>query len=188
MPLMNRQWMRILATLCAMMISCPSNAQRVAAEDQVKAAFILNFARYVEWPAESFPFSDAPLVICSSSYGNIGTELQILEINRKRVQGRSVKVKLGIAADRARGCHVLFIPESDEARVAHYLDSISGRAILSVSDSEAFIKSGGAIGLVRVGGKLQFEISREALARARLKASSNLLRLARNLSHSPVRE
>ena len=66
--------------------------------------------------------------------------------------------------------------------MSQLLRALSGQPILTVSDAEAFIDGGGAIGLVRADQRLQFEVNRQALEQAQLRASSNLLKLARNLS------
>jgi len=82
---------------------------------------------------------------------------------------------------------VLFIAESESRRLALTLRAVAGQPLLTVSDADAFIDAGGAIGIVRGDGRLQFEVNRAALDQAQLKASSNLLQLARNLSEAKGR-
>ena len=149
-------------------------------EPQAKAAFVYNFARYIEWPERLFASREAPLVICVLGRDAFGAALTALE--SRQVQGRPVKVRGGITGDDARGCHVVFVSDLDGRRLVPILRSLAGQSVLTVSDVDGFIDAGGAIGIVHGEERLQFEINRSVLERAQLKASSNLLKLARNLS------
>lgn len=179
MPLINRCWLTLLwtAVLCA---GWDVRAQTTLTEAQAKAAFVLNFARYVEWPERAFATREAPLVICLLGRDAVGSALQALE--GKPVQGRPVSVRRLNAVDDVRACQVLFIPDTEERRVAQTLRGVNGYPVLTVSDVDGFIDAGGAIGLVQGDGRLQFEVNRHTLEQVQLKASSNLLKLARNLA------
>jgi len=150
-------------------------------EGQAKAAFVLNFARYVEWPEQVFASRNAPLVICVIGRDTLGIPLTALE--SREVQGRPVRIRRDVPVEELGGCHVAFISESEERHLAQTLHVLDGQPVLTVSDVDGFIDAGGAIGIVRGEERLQFEINRSALDQAKLKASSLLLRLARNLSN-----
>lgn len=156
-----------------------AHGQAVLSEAQAKAGFVLNFARYVEWPASAFTAKDAPVVACVQGRESVAKALSALE--SRPVQGRALRVRrVDGGADELRGCHVLFIGETDERRATLQLRAAQGQPILTIGDADRFIDLGGAIGLVYVDERLQFEINRQALEQQQLKASANLLRLARN--------
>lgn len=169
------------AVALAMALSDTAPAQGSLAEPQAKAAFVLNFARYVEWPERTFATPEAPLLFCLLGRDSIGSALTALE--NRQAQGRPVAVRLLGHVDETRPCHVLFIGAAETRRLAYVLRTLAGQAVLTVSDADGFIDVGGAIGIVQGEGRLQFEVNREALEQAQLKASSNLLKLARNLAN-----
>ncbi|MBK7673872.1 MAG: YfiR family protein [Candidatus Accumulibacter sp.] len=175
----------LLALACALVTVTEVAAQAAVSEAQAKAAFVLNFARYVEWPERVFAARDAPLLLCVLGRDEVATALNALE--GRQVQGRPIAVRRLTSADEARPCQVLFIAESEARRLALVLRAVAGQPLLTVSDADAFIDAGGAIGIVRGDGRLQFEVNRLALDQAQLKASSNLLKLARNLAEAKGR-
>jgi nitrogen regulatory protein PII-like uncharacterized protein len=154
-------------------------AEPTLTEAQAKAAFVLNFARYIEWPASAFPQRDTPVVTCLVGRDVLGAALAALE--GRAVQGRPLKVRRGVAPDEMHGCHVVVIGDAEERRVVPILRALAGQAVLTVGDSERFIDLGGAIGIVAGDERLQFEVNRGALDQAQLKAGAGLLKLARNL-------
>lgn len=168
----------LLALACALPAPL-SIAQTVPlTESQAKAAFVLNFARFVEWPAAAFAARESPVTACVLGRDGVATALAALE--GRAVQGRVLKARRVTSADELRDCHVAFLGETDERRLVPLLRGLAGRAVLTVGDAEHFIDVGGAIGLVPGEERLQFEINRRAIEQAQLKASANLLRLARN--------
>ena len=154
-------------------------AQNGLSEAEVKAAFVFNFARLVEWPRRAFLAADSPLVICLLGRDPIEGALPALET--KRVKERRVEVRSIAGIDDALACHVVYIGASETRRLAPMLHSLGGRPVLTISDAEAFIDLGGAIGLVYDDNRLQFDINRQTLVQAQLAASSSLLKLARTL-------
>ncbi|EXI89112.1 MAG: hypothetical protein AW11_01746 [Candidatus Accumulibacter regalis] len=174
------RWFARLLAIAMIVAAGGARAQTTLTEAQAKAAFVINFARYVEWPERVFANRTAPLLICALGRSAVGNALEAHE--GRQVQGRPVAVRQLLGIDEARPCQVLFIADSEERRMSQLLRALSGQPILTVSDAEAFIDGGGAIGLVRADQRLQFEVNRQALEQAQLRASSNLLKLARNLS------
>jgi hypothetical protein len=152
-------------------------------EYQLKAAFLLNFARYVEWPAaKAAPGS--PIRICVLGRDPFGTALAA--VDGRQAQGRDVRVRVLDAADSATDCHVVFIAESEEKRVPLLLRNLAGKGVLTVSDIDGFAEAGGAVGLVNEDDRVRFDINVGTLQRENLKASAQLLRLGRTLvGHKP---
>lgn len=158
----------------------PSSAAVSATLDeaQVKAAFIYNFAKYIEWPADAFVSPEQPLSVCS--IGHDAVDQALAGIGGKVVRGRVLEVRHGVPAEALHACHIVFIAQSEARRAAQLLSDMVG-STLTVSDIDDFIDIGGGIGLVRADDRIQFEVNSSALARANLKASSQLLKLARNV-------
>jgi len=167
------------ATLCAVVavlglaspaVVAGAQAQEVPLEYRVKAAYLFNFTRFVEWPTDA---PATPLTICVATENPFGTALAET-IRDERVNGRPLQARV---VRQPTGCHVLFIPRG----VAHqpYLRASRGENVLTVGEAVGFLRDGGMINFVIEEGKVRFEIDREAAARENLTISSRLLRLAR---------
>ena len=147
-------------------------------EYQLKAAFLLNFARYIEWPATKLPAA-MPIRICVLGRDPFADALTALD--GRQAQGHDVRVRTIETVDRAADCHVLFVSESEERRLVNVLHATSGKAILTVSDIDGFADAGGAIAFVNEDDRVRFDINYGILQRDSLRASAQLLRLGRNV-------
>ena len=146
---------------------------RVAAEAELKAAFVYRIALFVEWPAEPFG-SAAPFQVCVLG-SDAGWSAAFAPIEGKKVQGRPVApVRLLARVDEARGCQVVVFADADVRRAA----ALPG-PVLTVGDADGFAQAGGMVGFVREGTQLRFDINRDAAARAQLRLPAELLKLAR---------
>lgn len=155
----------------------PALADNGLSEYQVKAAFIYNFAKYLEWPAESFATKDAPIQLCLVGRDVFGAPLAAIE--GRKAQGRELRVRRGVAGDEIRTCHIAFVTYTEERRVAALLAQAAGFPVLTMSDIEDFAQSGGAVGFVNADQRVQFEINLQTLQRSNLRLSSEVLKLAR---------
>lgn len=144
------------------------------AEDQVKAGFILNFARYTEWPASGIAGNE--LVVCSPAAQPLSGKLELLL--GRQVQGRDIRVRAPTQPGEWSGCHVLFIPGSESQRLGIVLRTAGQLPLLTIGDAEGFAQAGGMIGMHPIGGRIRFDINNGAAQRAGLKFSSQLLKLA----------
>jgi len=159
----------------------PGNAQQdELSEYQLKAAFIYNFAKFVEWPADAFPEGGAPLRICVLGENPFGNEL-LQTVNGKKVNGHPLVVVPVLESHQARGCHVLFLSRAERKRIPQTLEALRNSSTLTVGESDDFMRAGGVINFVLEGGKVRFEVSLRASEQARLKISSKLLSLARTV-------
>jgi hypothetical protein len=147
-------------------------------EYQVKAAYLFNFLKFVEWPDDSPPDPHGKWVIGFVGDSPIGQELTQL-VEGKNVQGRDLQVKKFQAADNLRGCNILFIGESEKKRLPSILAVLRGSSVLTVADMDNFIGSGGMIQFVVEDARVRVAIDVGATGRARLRVSSKLLSLAR---------
>lgn len=166
----------ILLALCC---SAPLRADLgELSESQVKAAYLFNFAKFVEWPASAFRAPAAPLVIGIVGRG-AGDPFEAL--SGRQAKGRRVQVRQLQRPDEVAGCQILYIPASEKARVKELLRGVPASGILTVSDIRNFCAMGGMIGLVTRGDKVQFEINLGGAERAGLRLSSQMLKLAVNV-------
>jgi hypothetical protein len=171
-----RRWCAACPALLAGLIGMSAACAQGMSEGQVKAAYVFHFARYVEWPAKSFAAPGAALILCVAGREPFGGALGALE--GKQVQGRELRIKRGVTAEELAGCHVLLISDSEERRVATWLGATPA-GVLTVSESEGFVDAGGAIGLIGADERIKFDVNADALGRAGLKASAQLLKVAR---------
>jgi len=149
-----------------------------ASEYQVKAAFLFNFAKFVEWPASSFSDASAPLRICVFGRDPFGEELRNIT-KEKTVNGHKLEVSQVLDLQVARTCQVLFIASSETARLKQILESLRGTDALTVGDTKGFVEQGGMINFVLENSRVQFEVNRKAAEQGGLKISSKLLSVAK---------
>lgn len=170
----NRLIRLLLGTLLGALLAWPAAVPlaEVNSEQQLKAAFLVNFLKYVQWPTAT-----GPATICLAGRDTLGPYLASYE--GRLVVGRELRVRRVAGADQVGDCQILFVPDTDEARFGAVLRWVEQQPVLTVSDTEVFIRHGGGIALVRVDGRLQFDVNTDALARAGLKPSSQIMRLAR---------
>lgn len=164
-----------LVVFLALLFTCQILQAANISEDEVKAAFVFNFARFVEWPENRN--SEEILV------GYIGSQplsgnLELL-IGRK-INDRVINVK-AFSEGEAALYDLVFIPSSEFSRKPEILNIFHERPILTISDAPDFIRSGGMIGLIMVDNKVRFEINQAAALSEGLKISSQLLSLARRV-------
>jgi hypothetical protein len=164
---------------CAHLITPPKGyAQQSLAEYQVKAAYLLNFLKFVEWPENAFADSLAPIVIGIVGNNPFGTALPQV-IMGKTVQGRDLIIRYYHVGEDLRGSHILFISASEQKRLPQILSSLRGSSVLTVGDMDRFLDAGGMIRFSMEGSQVRFTIDVNATNQARLKLSSKLLSVAR---------
>jgi YfiR/HmsC-like len=149
-----------------------------AGEYQVKAAFLFNFAKFVEWPPSSFFDASAPIRICVFGRDPFGEELRNIT-REKIVNGRKLEVDQVADLRVARTCHILFIASSEKAQMKQTLESLRGTDALTVGDTKGFVEQGGMINFVLENNRVQFEVNRKAAEEGGLKISSKLLSVAK---------
>jgi hypothetical protein len=141
-------------------------------EYQLKAAFLLNFARFTEWPASADGPPGRPLTICLLGDDPFGPLLDST-VAGKNANGRPLAVRRLGKSDAPAGCEILFVSKPDLLRPA------AGQPILTVGESSGFARAGGAVGFFLEDNRIRFEINLDVVQRAGLKVSSRLLDLAR---------
>jgi hypothetical protein len=148
-------------------------------EYQVKAAFVYNFAKFVDWPPEVFKNPNDPIRICVLGRDPFGSSLE--DSVRGKVIGTRGFVVEGIQNSQQAGrCQILFFISSERKRFRSILQELSGLSILTVGESDGFAGGGEVITLKLTGGRVCLEIDTVAADRARLRISSKLLSLAQS--------
>lgn len=146
-------------------------------EYQVKAMFLFNFAKYVEWPSDVFTDTNAPITIGVLGENRFGDELQKV-VAGKNVSGRTIVLRQVENANDASKCHILFISASEKNRLGEILGKIKGLPVLTVGETEQFTGQGGIINFMRKEDKVRLEIDLNAARQAKLQLSSKLLSVA----------
>ena len=149
-----RGWRALLLFSCLTSVSAVEAAgPPVAPEYQVKAAFLFQFSRFVQWPPDSFSSADARLVICVLGVNPFGSALQEIAAG-EAVQTHPLSVERRDRVEDLTDCHIVFVSGRDEDVTRQALGYLSGRRVLTVSDSDDFARRGGIIGLVTVDGAM----------------------------------
>jgi hypothetical protein len=173
----RRRFLWVLGVV--MLLLTGTRAQSPAAgEYQVKAAFLYNFAKFVEWPPSSFSDASAPLQICVFGRDPFGKELRNIA-SEKTVNGRKLEVNQVVDLQLAKTCHILFIASSETGQMKRILENLRGTNALTVGDTKGFTDQGGMINFVLESNRVQFEVNRKAAEEAGLKISSKLLSVAK---------
>ena len=146
-------------------------------EYDVKAAFVLNFARYVEWPAEQ---RTAPFRICLLREDPFGGRLENV-VAGERWHGGPIDVRVIPELREPSDCHLLYVPASAVARFAGTAAAMSAWPVLVVGENDRFLEQGGMIRLFVEENRVRFAINQRAAEAAGLQVSSRLLRLAKNV-------
>jgi hypothetical protein len=163
------------ACLLAATLAAHAPAASAPTEQEVKAAFLYNFAKFVEWPPNTRS-APGPFVIAVLGPDPFGPTLdQVLA--GKAVAGRPVEVRRCAEAAEARGAHIVYVAPREGGPAV--LRAVSGEGVLTVGDGEAFARAGGIIGFRLQDRKVRFDINARQAERAGLKLSSQLLKLAR---------
>lgn len=173
-------WRHGLAAAVALLLSSlllVGNARASEFDEYaVKAAYLYNFAKFVEWPPGAFANEEAPLLICIAGDNPFGPALASL--SGKTVSTHPVEVRYMPMATDLDPCHVVYLSQAEQGRFKAILAKLVRLPILTVSDINDFAKVGGMIGLVEADQRVRFNINLTATRQANLKLSSQLLKLA----------
>ena len=147
-------------------------------EYEVKAAFLYNFAKFVEWPPGAFHGSDDVMTFCVFGEDPVVGALDRV-VSGKTINNRPLRVMLPKQISELHSCHILFLAASEKKHLPQLFAGLRGAPVLTVSDAEHFIQAGGMIGFLIDDNKVRFEINVRAAGESRLNASSKLLALAK---------
>lgn len=147
-------------------------------EYQLKAAFLINFAKFVDWPVQSFKSPQSPINICVMGDDPFKADLDDT-VKGQTVGDRSLAVRRISQPQPGDNCHILFVGLSERDRFERILAAFKNHACLTVGEEPEFAQAGGMINLLLEDGKIRFEVSLDVAEKAGLKISSRLLKLAK---------
>ena len=161
-----------------LLVQTPLSAQRPEVdEDGVKAAFLYNFTKFIDWPSSAFAADSSPFVVCA--YADAGFRKKLEEILQgEQVRGRPITIAAGEVED-ARGCHLLYFSKDATGRQARILAPLRQAPVLSVGEGRPFLEQGGLIAFVLENNRVRFAVNKRGMDAAGLTISSQLLRVAR---------
>jgi len=153
-------------------------AEPTYSPEDVKAAFLLNFGRFIEWPVEVFVRSPRQFNLCVIGPAHI-VERTTQVLQNETIKERKVAVVKRSPTEALADCQIVYITlDGNSAQVSGILLRLKAAAILSVSDHAEFIKLGGIIQFKLQAQRVGFKIYLTAAERAGLKISSKLLNVA----------
>jgi hypothetical protein len=170
-----KKWL-ILNALLLMQLSVV-RAQDLPDEEQVKAVFIFNFTKFIDWPASAFSAPESPFIIGVVGKQSISSYLQEA-IAGEYAAGRTIMIKHYSSPKDIRNCHILYIGSEDPEKVKSILATTQNQNILTVGDSPNFLRWGGMVRFFTEKGKIRLEINSDAARSSGIRISSKLLSVA----------
>ena len=168
----------LLALALCSGVSSSRGGDAAPSESQMKAAFLLNFPKYVEWPASSFTEPNSPIVVAIAGNEEVATEFAALS-NGKSIDGHPIKLIRNPTSAECLECHILFIGSREARKVPEIVSELKSASVLTVGESEQFMDQGGMINLALRERRIALEVNLDATRQTELKISSKLMALAR---------
>ena len=166
-----------LAATLSMSVAADAYAA-TAKEEELKAAYLLNFAMFVEWPERD----QASFTICQYGSDTLGAGAAAL--SRRTIRGKAITVR-SVTGKQFGGCDVLYIGAAEKSRIRDITQALRGTATLTVSDADDAAREGATIGLLLQGQKIAFDINVAEARRNKLMISAKLLSLAHSVMDAP---
>ena len=163
-----------------LLLSQPSALAKQASEYELKAAFLLHFMDFTQWP------HDNNRVVCV--YGNSPFKKYLQTLNRVKPQHQQVQIKYTSDLNESNGCNILFITRSKKYQLEKILSTLKNRPLLTVSDIEGFAANKGMVEFTTKSDKIRLVINLSAVRKPGIKLSSNLIELARLVGEQPKKE
>ncbi|MDB6094700.1 MAG: putative transrane protein [Verrucomicrobia bacterium] len=179
-----RRWLLLLTASWAATGAASGASAATPSEYELKAAFLFNFVRFIEWPNLGMPPASQPVVIGVLGDDPFNGALDKI-VSGETINGRRLVVKRFQRKDDVTLCQVLYISRSEAGRLGGLLGRLKGKAVLTVSDIDRFAYVGGMIGLVMEQGRVRLQINLDTANAGRLAISAKLLRPALVIRNPP---
>lgn len=184
--LQRAAWLLVPLLVCASAVAgsvSPAPAERSAhaSLDDVEAAYLYNFGKFVRWPD-----SAEPMVICIAG-GEPFHQAVARLVDGERIDGRVVQVRVVESREALSACSILFVETAQTQRVASYVAATAGKPVLTVSDAPDFLDRGGIIQFVLDGDHVRFAVNLTAASKNGLALSSELLKVAVRVTGGPAK-
>jgi hypothetical protein len=182
----RRSWVRlaalVISVFCAIAIS--QAQQSKPTEYQVKAAYLYNFGKFVDWSATGTAVKDDSFAICVLGQDPFGPALDAA-LAKQRVDGKSAVARRITKPQEALSCRILFISSSEDRQLKGVLAALEMASVLTVSDIPRFSQRGGMIEFTPEGNNVRFEVNLTIAENAGLTLSSELLKVAVAVRRNP---
>ena len=165
----------VTCVLAATAAAIPLRAQ-TSLEYNVKAAFLLNFARFIEWPDTAFATAQAPIHVCVFGHNPFGDRLA-RTLQGENVHNRALTARQVKSQGESAACHLLFVPSGNESRAAAVIQQENSFAV-TVGESPRFEAMGGAVNLVLEEGRVRFNVNLQPVESRGIRISARMLQLA----------
>src|SRR5260370_562645 len=173
-----------LASVAIILVADGARAQ--VEEYQVKAAFLYNFVKFVEWPPHVFKTASDPIALFFRGKNPLENALDEV-VAGKAVEGRTFQVRQIAEINPGCNCHILFVSSSERKRFRSMAVSMKGVGVLTVGEAQDFAAEGGIINFKLEAGRIRLEINLDAAEQAQLRLSSKLLSLAQIVKSEKAR-
>jgi hypothetical protein len=165
---------------------CCAQAQAVFTPYDVEAAYLYNFGKFVRWPADPAA-APTPFTICILGDDPFGEKLNLLIANES-IQGRPIAAKHLASTAGADSCQIVFLGQSEQARLAKDISELSKKPVLTVSNLPGFLEHGGMIQFLQQNNKVRFSVNLTSAQQPGLVLSSELLKVAVHVDGKPSPE
>lgn len=168
----------LVILLAASRLTLASPQEQPAAEYQVKAAFLLNFAKFIQWPSSAFQDEKSPITVCIFRYDPFGSALDEM-LRGKNLNNRELIARRVTEPQQLSSCQLIFVSDREARRLPEILAALKRGSFLVIGETSSFAEHGGSIEFYLEDNKLRFAVNLDALARSHLTVSSKLLALAK---------
>jgi hypothetical protein len=179
----RRSITRRVLFLATLLFGVRAEAQTAMTEPQVKAMFVYNFLKFVEWPLDASVGAKDPFIVVIIGEGPTADATERF-LESKSIGERPLVVRRIDWDESLSGARAAFVVERDAKRLRRILSAAATAGVLTIGEGESFATSGGVIGLLVEDRKVRFDVDTTAAQNARLRVSSKLLALTRNVRSS----
>lgn len=175
-----RPYLLAIAIALFVVLPCLRGSAQKTSDAQVEAAYIYNFAKFIEWPAQKFSSANAPIRFCVLNDFAFQPFLE-RTVSGKSISGHPLEVVLIRDASEGVQCHVLYINSAQERQVRRAFELLRNSSVLTVGETDAFVEEGGVINFFLQDDQVQFRINHKAAKQSSLYLSSRLLSVAKKV-------
>ena len=165
-------------------LSTPLAAPQSQAEDALKAAYLYNFTKFIEWPDSAFSGTSAPFTVCVFADDRFRRDVQGI-LRDEKVRGRPIEIA-PLNIEDLKLCHLAYFGSAEADRYSKRLPELRMAPVLTVGEGFRFLEHGGLIAFLLESDRVRFAVSRRAAGAAGLTVSSKLLRVARPFDGMPT--
>ena len=178
------RWKRLerLAAIAVVFVAPVPVRAQPSLEYSVKAALLLNFPRFIEWPESAFSSAQSPIEVCIVAASPFGDALA-RALEGETVGARTLITREVRTPSESSGCHLLFVPAGTESHAAALLKENLPHTV-TVGESDQFEQMGGAVRFVLDGGRVRFNVNLRPVEQRGVRISARMLKLANRVDRA----